>query len=618
MNFDRAKSIDLLHNVKSIRNTAGLDAALNVVEIAMRGPALSTDMIGRLGRYLLPEVNSAAIEGGLSVLVLGQCTTEWLASSLCVQGIEQGLRLSVTCGEYDNVRQEIEKLKANAIRPDYVVLLPWTKRLLATESPLTASERVEEELTYWKHVWSVLFSNRIGIIQIGYDFISPGTYGTFMSGKKDGVQSTVYKCNAELRDALPDGSYFVDLPILSSAIGKRHFYDNRQYYWTKQPFSSDGLASLSRQVAVGIRTIRSGPKKVLVVDLDNTVWGGVVGEVGPYGIAVAENADGEAFHAFQMRLKELTGRGVLLAACSKNNESDAREPFEKNPDMVLRFGDFAAFKASWEPKAIAIRSIADNLNLGLESFVFFDDNPAEREHIRQALPEVAVIEVPEEPAEYINALDNSMWFETISVTMEDLARSHQYQTAIESHHLRESMASIEDYLSSLDMQADVRTIGETDLPRIVQLFTKTNQFNLTTRRHQLPDLCILLKHPRAIGLSLRIRDRFGDHGLVSALIAIPSDTNTDALCIDSWLMSCRVIGRTVEEFLFNHLCAAAIEKGYSHLFGQYLATKKNGLVADLLPRLGFCPVNSGEEDGTFSLHLNAALQAITFVKTAAE
>ncbi len=233
------------------------------------------------------------------------------------------------------------------------------------------------------------------MLQVGYDWMLPGAEGYGLAGEPGGIVELTRAANAALRRERPPGSYFLDLEMVSGMMGRESFYDPRRYYWTKQPFSERGTLRLAEHLWAGVRAVTTGPKKVLVLDLDNTLWGGVVGETGPLGVALGESPDGEAYRAFQKHAKALTKRGIVLALASKNNEADGREPFEKNPEMVLGLDDIAAAEINWEPKGTTIRRLAETLSLGLDSFVFFDDNPAEREQVRQAIPEVAVAEVPD-------------------------------------------------------------------------------------------------------------------------------------------------------------------------------------------------------------------------------
>jgi FkbH-like protein len=309
---------------------------------------------------------------------------------------------------------------------------------------------------------------------------------------------------------------------------------------------------------------------------------------------LGDSPDGEAFRRFQKFLQDLTARGVLLAACSKNNPEDARAPFERNPHMVLRLDHFAAFEASWDPKAVAIRRIAANLNLSTDSFVFVDDNPAEREHVRQSLPDVAVVELANDPADFVAALEKGMWFESTGLTVEDQHRSERYQAERKRKEAQSPSKPLDEYLQSLRMAGEVRPFGPEDVPRIVQLIGKTNQFNLTTRRHGREFVIRAAEERDAMAFSLRVTDRFGDYGLVSVLMAFARGDTKDVLEIDTWLMSCRVIGRTAEHFFFNHLAREAVRRGYRSLVGTYVPTGKNVLVRGLYPSLGFQQESTGE------------------------
>ncbi len=290
----------------------------------------------------------------------------------------------------------------------------------------------------------------------------------------------------------------------------------------------------------------------------------------------------------------------MLAVASKNNPSDVREVFEQNPDTILRLDDFAAFEACWDPKALSIKRISETLNLGLDSFVFFDDNPAEAELIRQALPDVEVVDVPPDPAEYVRALQAGGWFETSGLTDDDAARTAQYAVERKRRELQESFTSLDDYLRSLEMWAEIRDVDEADLMRVVQLLAKTNQFNLTTRRHTREDVLGLIETPGSIATTMRMKDRFGDHGLVSVLIGVPTE-DPGTIRIDTWLMSCRVIGRTAEQFFFGVFLARSKQLEYRRILGEYVPTKKNALVSELYESLGFTRLQG--ENGTLRYEL---------------
>jgi len=581
---------------------------------AIRRGELSPEQYERAGRLIASHLSSGRVAdtpgdaAATRVRLLGQCTTSWLVPSLTAAAWGEGMALGVDEAEYDNVVQDL--MAAGDLSATIAVLVPWNRALLADAAgPMEG--RVEAELETWRIAWQVLSERGASrIIQVGYDWVTPGALGGHL-GALAGDVAIVRRMNERLREALPESAVFVDLAEISGQLGRETFYDPRRYHWTKQPFSEAGTVRLAEHLHAAVRALTTGPKKVLVLDLDNTLWGGVVGELGALEIGLGESPEGEAFRAFQAAVVKLARRGIVLAVASKNNLDDAREPFEKNPDMLLALDDFAAFEASWEPKDVALRKIATQLRLGLEDFVFFDDNPAERELIRQSLPEVSVVEVPEEPAEYVRALERGLHFESRSLTAEDWGRTAQYRSERERRSLEGAAPSLDEYLASLEMTGTIRAIDDGDMQRVVQLLGKTNQWNLTTRRLAENQVRSLLEAPGSLGLSLRLADRFGDHGLIAVLLAERED---ETLRISDWLMSCRVIGRTAEQFIFLHLLGLAREAGVAKVEGEYIATKKNNMVAELFVDLGFEPIAEEGSSRRFSLPLSAPPSLETFVR----
>jgi FkbH-like protein len=593
-----------IDDVKSLRKQGRIAEALDLLRRELSEGNVAAEKLDAAGRAVLGMLASpGAPSPAYQVLLLGQCTTSFLKTALVSVAHGQGTLLRVEEGGYDSVLQD---LATAASRPDAVIILPWHQRLLAGDAR-SASARIQDELEYFRQVWDHVLGRGSRLIQVGFDWTGPGAEGYGLGASAQGPVGLVRAMDAALRDALPKGAFFVDLQQVAGSLGRRAFYDPRAYYWTKQPFSWPGLELLSRHLWAGIRALTTGPKKVLALDLDNTLWGGVVGEEGPLGIRLGGTPEGEAFIAFQKYCKALGERGIVLAVCSKNNPADAREAFEKNPDMILRLDNFAAFEASWDPKSVALQRAADTLRLGLDSFVFMDDNPAERRQVRMALPMVDVVEAPEDPAHFIRALEEGLYFEAASITVADHERNEQYQSEARRREHEQKSGSIEEYLTSLEMRADVRPITADDLPRVVQLIGKTNQFNLTTRRYSEGDLGALLGAPGNLALSLRLQDRFGDYGLISIVLGVPDPTaGHPALRLDVWLMSCRAIARGVESYLLNRVAAAARELGYRSLLGEYIATAKNELVADLYPKLGFDPLEpSRVGSARFVLNLSA-------------
>jgi FkbH-like protein len=611
---------DLFRAVKDLDRRGERGAALALLRDRLRRGELDPAEVERAGRFI-----RKALAGGeadvkpMRILLLGQVTTSWLVPALTAVAWGRGAAVMVTEGGYDTVLQDLASFPTEEAAPDLVILLPWNRRLLHGRGE--PGPRVEDELGFWSRAWEMI-GDRFGsrLLQVGYDWVTPGPLGHHLAGRADGPIGLVGAMNEAIRRSLPPDAFFLDLGQVSGTVGRATFYDMRRYFWTKQPFGEAGACLLADHLWSGARALTTGPKKVLVLDLDNTLWGGVVGETGPLGVGLGEGPEGEAFRAFQQHAKGLADRGVVLALASKNNPQDVEEVFEKNPDMVLSLDDFGAVEIGWDPKGTTIARLARSLNLGIDSFVFFDDNPAEREQVRQALPEVEVVDVPEDPAEYVRALEAGGYFETTGLNAADRERSAQYAVERKRQALEQSAGSMQDYLLSLKMVADVRPVDEADLPRVVQLLAKTNQFNLTTRRHTRHAVLGLLESSRSFGVTLRLADRFGDHGLVAVLIAAPSDDDADALRIDTWLMSCRVIGRTAEHFLFGLALRRAQELGYRRIVGEYVPTKKNPPVADLYDKLGFRRLDVSGAEGAvlYGLELDAATEPETFVVMAGE
>jgi FkbH-like protein len=362
------------------------------------------------------------------------------------------------------------------------------------------------------------------------------------------------------------------------------------------PCGAECLVPYAYSVVSLLRAAVGKSKKVLVLDLDNTLWGGVIGDFGAGGIRFGQGSgEGEAFLAFQSYAKELQKRGIVLAVCSKNDDDKAREPFEQRDDMILKLADISCFVANWEKKADNLRTIAERPELGLDSFVFVDDNPAERAIVRRFLPQVAVPDMPEDPAGYIQALALHRFFETASFTREDTARARYYAENAQRKDLAARATDVDSFLASLNMRMKVCPVTELNVERSTQLVNKSNQFNLTTRRYTLAQVREMAANPDCRTLTLSLSDSLGDNGLISVIFLSKHGT---ALSIDTWVMSCRVLLRGVEQFARNELVDIARAAGCIRLLGTYIPTPKNGMVKDHYSKLGF--EAAGEEgDRTF-------------------
>ncbi len=385
------------------------------------------------------------------------------------------------------------------------------------------------------------------------------------------------------------GVHCLDYESLTSFHGKEQVADERLRHIARMELSERFLPKLAGHMLGWVFALRGFSRKCIVLDLDNTLWGGVVGEEGPQGIHLGPDYPGSAFLEFQASLLELRRRGILLAVNSKNNESEALEVLRDHPAMLLRPEHFAAMQINWNDKAGNLEAIAKQLQLGLDAFVFIDDNPAERELMRRLRPEVLTPEWTTDPVFYRRDLEGLFDFETSSLTEEDRQRGEMYAAQLQRETLQKQTATFEDYLFGLQMELDVQSARAEDLSRVHQLFQKTNQFNLTTRRYSPAEVDAFHHREDALLTILRNRDRFGDNGLVGVALAVAEDPGRKLWRIDSLLMSCRVLGRTVESGFLAHLLLELQRRGAQTIVGEFIPTAKNELVKDFYSRMGFEP-----------------------------
>lgn len=520
----------------------------------------------------------------------------------------RGLPVELWQGDYDNYISEImdDGSGLYAFAPDIVFLLPAERRCVYTGNLTDSREAQQAEAQ--RVVNSLLelarqanSRTRAEIITTNFRLPPRHDLGAFRSRTLGSDWSFRKWVNLELGLAAPSYLHVCDWEFLASRIGGLAAQDERSWYESKQPCSPALMVELAHEAAELISSFKRAPKKVLVLDLDNTLWGGVVADDGLEGIELGDTSPrGEAFKAFQKYILSLKQRGVLLAVCSKNDFARAAEPFEKHPDMVLKMEDIVCFKANWEPKSENIRAMAPELNLGLDSFVFVDDNPAEIEIVRQFAPAVTTILLGPDPSDYAAQLADCRLFEPRSITSEDAERTNQYRSDAQRKTLEASATDMTAYLTSLEMEAVISEFTPVDVPRLSQLINKSNQFNLTTRRRSEAEVTAVMNDPGYVGYSVRLKDRFGDHGLISIVIG---KKHGPTMQIDTWLMSCRVLKRQVEEEVLNELARLARARACTRLEGVFLPTPKNEMVRDFYSRMGFTLTAESETKREFELRL---------------
>ena len=494
-------------------------------------------------------------------------------------------------GDFDNYHAEILNLDSGlyGFKPDVVMILPSERRCVFGGS--LANSRVEVEVEGRRQANELIGLCRavregaeaeviVGNYRLPPSF-DPGPMRSHL-GSDYSFRKFV---NGEIAALLPAYGHTCDIEFLSNRLGNLLGVDERMWFESKQPFAATLLMEVAREFAFVVSRLGAPSKKVAVLDLDNTLWGGVIGDDGLEGIEIGTTSPrGEAFKAFQSYLLELSGRGILLAACSKNDHGKAIEPFEMHPEMVLRLKDFASFKANWSPKSDNMRQIASDLNVGLDSLVFIDDNPAEINIVQQFVPEVATVWVGEDPSSFVQTLKDSRHFEMRTLTHEDVIRGEQYKREAERQVLLENTTDMDAYLRSLEMVAVVEPFTMLNSPRIAQLIAKSNQFNLTTRRRSEAETQDLVNDSGHPAFTVRLSDRFGDHGLIAIVIGA---LNGKTLQIDTWLMSCRVLKRQVENEVLNEIVRLAKLNECELILGRYIPSHKNSMVKELYPSLGF-------------------------------
>jgi FkbH-like protein len=528
--------------------------------------------------------------------LLASTTIDHLLPSMRVAGLRRGFWLDVYAGAYDQYRQELldPNTRLLQFRPD-IVLLSLTARQLIAGIPLNASAEtadrgLAEAVNGVRDLWRAA-RGRFGatvIQQSCLDVFEPlfGSHDRLVPGAPVRLVARLNELLAAA--AKEEGALLLDVAQAAARDGIDQWHDVARWLQGKMEIAPLAAARYGELVARLVAAQRGRSRKCLVLDLDNTLWGGVVGDVGFAGLTLGEgSAVGEAHLALQRYAKQLRERGVILAVCSKNDPAIAEEAFRSHPEMLLRRSDLAAFVANWNDKAENIRTIASQLNIGLDSLVFVDDNPVERARIRESLPMVAVPELPSDPAFYVRCIVDGGYFEAISFTEDDAKRGEQYAANTEREALRAAAQSLDDFLRGLEMTVTFGRIESVDVSRAAQLINKTNQFNTTGRRYTADQVVDLAANEQNLTLQFRLADRFGDNGLVSVMILRPLEQDAQTLEIDTWVMSCRVFGRQLENEAMNIAVELARARGARALQAEFIPTERNRVINGLYESLGF-------------------------------
>jgi FkbH-like protein len=597
---------DFAAQSKALRNAEG-DIGAGLRQLATH--ALDANQLQRLARLVAdrPSATLAPFRLGL----LSNATTDFVAPAITGSGARHGLAIScITTGYGQFVQEALEPGSAINRGACDAVLLALDARAFALDAPpgdeAAATAAVERALAQLDAICAGLQPHCQTLIlqtaptpadgHLGnFDPLLPGSPAAQVAAFNRGV---IARCRA-------GPARLLDVAALAAQAGLAQWHDPAAWNVAKQPFAHSLIPAYSEALCRLIAAIRGKSRKALVLDLDNTLWAGVIGDDGMDGINIAQgDATGEAHLALQRYALELRERGVVLAVSSKNTDEVARQVFREHPDMLIREDHIAVFQANWNDKASNLKAIAEALNIGTDALVFVDDNPAERAQVRQALPEVAVPEMPADPAWYVRVLAAGSYFEAVGFANEDRDRARMYGENAKRAALQTSAGGIEDYLRSLAMTIRFAPFDVAGRARIAQLINKSNQFNLTTRRYSEAEIAALADDPAVFTLQVRLEDAFGDNGMISVVICRQHGPDWQ---IDTWLMSCRVLGRRVEQMVLAQLQQQAAARGIARLIGTYRPSGRNGIVADHYAKLGFALTSEDAEGNqTWTLQIDGA------------
>ncbi len=528
----------------------------------------------------------------IKVALLGDTATQFLNVALKGTAINSGFELELFEADFGQISRQVldPTSELYEFEADYTIIFESSHKLLSSYYKQYDSQLsfAENKLHHIKELYQTIQSRtKSRVLFCNFPGIDNQVFGNFSHKVESSFVFQQNKINYLLSELAvkKDNLFIVDLVSIQNKWGRNFMFSPNIYINTEMVLSLDILPIVAQNIVGIIFSLEGKFKKCLILDLDNTTWGGIIGDDGLENIQIGSLGIGKAFSEFQYWAKALQKRGVILAICSKNDEDKAKEPFEKHPEMVLKMENIAVFVANWENKADNIRKIQNILNIGFDSMVFLDDNPFERNLVRENLPEVCVPELPEDPADYLEYIYGLNLFETASFSENDAERTKQYQIEAERSVAQESFTNLEDFLKNLNMVSDVQSFNNFSKPRVSQLTQRSNQFNLRTIRFTEQEIDEVMQSENHFSLSFTLEDRYGDNGLICAIILEKMEEKS--LFVNTWLMSCRVLKRGMEDFTLNKIVELAQENGFKKIIGEFIPTAKNQMVEKHYENLGF-------------------------------
>jgi FkbH-like protein len=569
---------------------------------------LDGNQLNRLGSALRSAISTGRDLRPLTTFrlgILGTGTLDLIVPALVASAARHGVALDCVVGGYDQALQEAispaSELYSTKLDAVLIAIDHRSLPLKASPGNRDAAEQMVAQCAELIQTIAAAVSANSGALCILQTIPKPveRLFGSLDRSMPGTLTSMINALNMRIVDIVNSSdSLLLDVESTADLVGQSEWHSPAEWNLAKFPFSNAYVPLYADHAARLIGSLRGKARKCLILDLDNTVWGGVIGDDGLEGIKIAQgDATGEAHLDLQRTALSLRDRGVVLAVSSKNSDDVARKPFREHPEMLLKEAHISVFQANWDDKATNIRAIAAELNLGLDAMVFVDDNPFERDLVRQMLPDVAVPELPDDPAFYARTVMAAGYFEAVGFSEEDRNRSKSYEDNARRVTLQRQAGNLGEYLQSLDMKITFAAFDTIGRARISQLINKSNQFNLTTRRYTEAQVAELEGVKDAFTLQVRLEDKFGDNGMISVVICKLSQPAT--WDIDTWLMSCRVLGRQVEQMVLRELILQGRRLGITRLTGAWHPTDKNGIVREHYAKLGFSKTAEREDGATF-------------------
>ncbi|MCV0366630.1 MAG: HAD-IIIC family phosphatase [Nitrosopumilus sp.] len=558
-------------------------------------------------------------EKNIRIAILSSFTLNGIEETFKVKCTEKKINCETYLGSYNQYHQEILNPESNLYQfnPDIVFLILDTRSLLGDfwYSPYSIDVKQRKEFVQKKYeeiknlIQVFTKKSKSKFIISNFTIPARSNYGICETKSDFSLQTMIIKLNENLQDFISnlDSAYLFDMNGFVTRHGENNVFDPKQYLFGDIKISLDYIPHLTNDLIGYVVATLGLSKRCIVLDLDNTLWGGIIGEDGFDGIKLGSGPPGNAFVEFQKYLLGLHNRGILLAINSKNNPNDALEVIENHPDMVLRKEHFACMKINWNDKVSNMKEISEDLNFGLENFVFIDDDPIHREFMKSSLPQVLTVDLPKDPSKYTHVLEEMNEFNVLKITDEDKKRGLMYSQQKERKDLEKSSLNLQDFLKNMELKVTIKKADDFTIPRISQLILKTNQFNLTTKRYQLEDIQKFSQDENFLIGCAQVEDKFGDNGITGAFIV--QKNGTKHWVLDTFLLSCRVMGREVEKSILGHIIKTAKEHGVEKIKADFIPTQKNKPIENFLPDCGF-----KKEGDSWIISINETFQIPDFIK----